>query len=272
MSAISRRELLAKVGVAGLAAAVIPKTSAEDAPTLCIPTGDQSVVLAQETTHSEHENLKSDRPEGSEPSESNYVFFNREEAQFIEAAVARLIPTDQHAGAIEAGVPNYLDKQLGGAWGAGERLYTSGPWEPTRPGLGYQLPLKPGELFHTAIKAINTELNKSGRAFWEMSPDQQDEYLHKLEAGGVDLNGVPSEAFFEQLLGMTIEGFFSDPVYGGNKDMVGWKMIGFPGAYATYYELIDKHGIKFEREPVSLGQSHGLFMPNPNIPAMSPHE
>lgn len=266
MSAISRRELLAKVGVAGLAAAVTPKTSAEETA------HSAETICRGLAARSEQENGNSDPREGSESGENNYQFFNREEAQFIEAAVARLIPTDQHAGAIEAGVPSYLDKQLGGAWGAGERLYTSGPWEPTRPGLGYQLPLKPGELFHTAIKAINAELNKSGRPFWEMSPDQQDEYLHKLEADGVDLNGIPSEVFFDQLRGMTIEGFFSDPVYGGNKDMVAWKMIGFPGAYATYYDLIDQHGIKFEREPTSLGQSHGHFIPDPNIPAESPHQ
>jgi gluconate 2-dehydrogenase gamma chain len=183
-----------------------------------------------------------------------------------------LIPIDESPGAIEAGVPNYLDKQLSGAWGAGERLYMSGPWEPTRPGLGYQLPLTPGELFHTGIKAINAELNKSGRPFREMSAERQDEYLHKLEAGGIDLNGVPSEIFFSQLWGMTVEGFFSDPVYGGNKDMVGWKMIGFPGAYASYHDLIDKHGIKLERAPVSLGQKGGDFLPDANIPAASPHQ
>jgi len=254
MSILSRRELLTKVGLAGLAAAITPKTGAE------------------ETTHSEHEPDKNERPETSEPSETHYFFFNREEAQFIEAAVARLIPPDEHPGAIEAGVPNYLDKQLGGAWGAGERLYMRGPWEPTRPGLGYQLPLTPGELFHTAIKAINADLAKSGRHFWEMSTEQQDEYLHKLEDGSIDLNGVPSDIFFSQLWGMTVEGFFSDPVYGGNKNMVGWKMIGFPGAYASYYDLIDQHGVKLEREPVSLGQSSGHFMPDPNIPAESPHQ
>jgi gluconate 2-dehydrogenase gamma chain len=259
MSKISRRELLA--GLAGLAIASNPQARAANA------------------IHSEHEsrNKEATGASGSaepepEQGEIQYVFFNREEAQFIEAAVARLIPIDEHPGAIEAGVPNYLDKQLGGAWGAGERLYMSGPWEPTRPGLGYQLPLTPGELFHTAIKAINSELAKSGQPFWEMSPEKQDEYLHKLEAGSIDLNGVPSDVFFSQLWGMTIEGFFSDPVYGGNKNMVGWKMIGFPGAYASYYDLIDKHGIKFEREPMSLGQSGGHFMPDPNIPAESPHQ
>ncbi len=131
--------------------------------------------------------------------------------------------------------------------GAGERLYSGGPWQPTRPGLGYQLPLTPGDLFHTAVKAINAELTKSGQPFWEMSPEQQDDYLNKLEAGGIDLNGVPSDIFFGQLWGMTIEGFFCDPVYGGNKDMVAWKLIGFPGAYASYYDLIDQHGIWLQR-------------------------
>src|ERR1700745_166821 len=224
MSDISRRELLANVGLAGLAAVVNPKVGSE-----CVPPDPQPTRLAA----SAPETQKSDRTKISEQGETNYAFFNREEAQFVEAAVARLIPTDEYPGAIEAGVPNYLDKQLGGAWGAGERLYLSGPWQPTRPGLGYQLPLTPGELFHTAVKAINAELTKSGQPFWEMSPEQQDDYLHKLEAGGIDLDGVPSDTFFTQLWGMTIEGFFSDPVYGGNKDMVAWKLIGFPGAYAS---------------------------------------
>jgi gluconate 2-dehydrogenase gamma chain len=254
MSIISRRELLAKVGLAGLAATVNPE------------------ARAQETAPKDHEHNTGEPAATPEQGESKYLFFNREEAQFIEAAVARLIPTDENPGGIEAGVPNYLDKQLGGAWGAGERLYLSGPWQPTRPGLGYQLPLTPGELFHTAVKAINAELAKSGQPFWEMSPEQQDDYLHKLEAAGIDLNGVPSDIFFSQLWGMTIEGFFCDPVYGGNKDMVAWKLIGFPGAYASYYDLIDQHGINFHRDPTSLGQSGGHFMADPNIPASSPHQ
>ena len=92
-----------------------------------------------------------------------YLFFNREEAAFIEAAVARLIPRDDKwGGALEAGVPNFLDKQLGGAWGAGERLYRSGPWQPGTPSQGYQLPFTPAELFRTALTAINRELADAG--------------------------------------------------------------------------------------------------------------
>jgi gluconate 2-dehydrogenase gamma chain len=203
---------------------------------------------------------------------STYLFFNMEESAFIEAAVARLIPADEEwPGAREANVPNYMDKQLSGAWGAGERLYRGGPWQPGTPSQGYQLPFTPAELFHTALAAINKELASAGTPFATMSADQQDAYLKTLEAGGQGLNGVPSEVFFAHLWELTLEGFFSDPVYGGNRDMVSWRMIGFPGAYASYYDLVDKHGIKIDRPPMSLAEdAYGHIHMNPNIPAYSP--
>src|ERR1700720_3814418 len=139
-----------------------------------------------------------------------YLFFNNEELAFIEAAVERLIPKDeQWAGALEAGVPNYIDKQLGGAWGAGERLYRSGPWQAGTPSQGYQLPYTPAELFRTALAAINQELSQT--PFAQMSPDQQDKYLKSLEGGGKDLGGVPGDVFFAHLWECTLEGFFRDP-------------------------------------------------------------
>ncbi|MBV8400581.1 MAG: gluconate 2-dehydrogenase subunit 3 family protein [Acetobacteraceae bacterium] len=210
--------------------------------------------------------------DAAEPAPTIYLFFNPEEAAFVEAAVARLIPRDeQWGGALEAGVPNFIDKQLAGAWGAGERLYRSGPWRPGTPSQGYQLPFTPAELFRTALAAINKELAKASTSFAKMSADQQDDYLRGLEAGGKDLNGVPSKVFFGALVESTVEGFFSDPVYGGNRDMVAWRMIGFPGAYASYYDLVDQHGIKIDRPPMSLAQdAHGHVHPNPNIPAYSP--
>jgi gluconate 2-dehydrogenase gamma chain len=86
--------------------------------------------------------------------------------------------------------------------------------------------------------------------------------------GGKDLDGVPSEIFFQMLLQMTVEGYFADPVYGGNKDMLAWKMVGFPGAYADYYDLVDKHGVKLEREPMSIGSDRkGHVHVHPEIPA-----
>ena len=202
---------------------------------------------------------------------TTYLFLNSDEASFVEAAVARLIPEDQWPGALKAGVPNYIDKQLAGAWGVGERLYRSGPWRPGTPSQGYQLPFTPAELFRNSIDAINKELAQAGTPFSTMSSEQQDAYLVRLEIGGKDLGGVPSNVFFEHLLECTIEGFFSDPVYGGNRDMVAWRMIGFPGAYASYYDLVDQHGIKIDRPPMSLAESaNGHIHLNPGIPAHSP--
>jgi gluconate 2-dehydrogenase gamma chain len=158
---------------------------------------------------------------------------------------------------------------LAGAWGAGERLYRSGPWQPGTASQGYQLPFPPAELFRTALAAINKELSRT--PFAKMSPADQDSYLKKLEAGGHDLGGVPADVFFAHLWESTLEGFFSDPVYGGNCGMVSWRMIGFPGAYASYYDLIDKHGIKLDRAPMSLAEdAHGHVHENPGIPAYSP--
>jgi gluconate 2-dehydrogenase gamma chain len=184
----------------------------------------------------------------AQPKPAAYVFFSGEEAAFIEPAVARLIPRDELGpGALEAGVPVFIDRQLGGAWGAGERLYRSGPWGEGTPSQGYQLPFTPAELFRAALRAVD-------RAFPKMPPQKQDAYLDALQKEKRDLGGVPSNVFFDTLLAVTIEGFFGDPVYGGNRDMAGWKLIGFPGAYANYYELVDQHGFKFTAPPMSLGQ------------------
>jgi gluconate 2-dehydrogenase gamma chain len=91
------------------------------------------------------------------PDKTIYQFFNAAEAQFIEAACERLIPADESGpGALGTGVPNYIDKQLGGAWGAGERLYRSGPWQPGTPTQGYQLPFTPAELFRKRAEDFPT--------------------------------------------------------------------------------------------------------------------
>src|SRR5208337_3840775 len=119
---------------------------------------------------------------------------------FIECAVARLIPKDdQWPGALNAGVPNYIDKQLAGAWGAGERLYRSGPWRPGTPSQGYQLPFTPAELFRTALEAIDRELSQAGTSFARMSAERQDAYLRHLETEEKDLGGVPSSVFVAHL-------------------------------------------------------------------------
>jgi gluconate 2-dehydrogenase gamma chain len=259
MSDVSRRTLIKATGAVGasmLPAALPAAAVAQEQVAPSPSTVDRSVAVGATQT----------------ATQTTYLFLNDEEAAFIKAAVARLIPADpQWPGGVEAGVPNYIDKQLGGAWGAGERLYRSGPWHPGTPSQGYQLPFTPAELFRTAIAAINKELSQAGTPFAQMSAERQDTYLASLEAAGKDLGGVPSDVFFSHLWDCTVEGFFSDPVYGGNRNMVAWRMIGFPGAYASYYELVDQHGIKIDRAPMSLAEdAHGHVHVDPGIHARLP--
>ncbi|MEP7043930.1 MAG: gluconate 2-dehydrogenase subunit 3 family protein [Dokdonella sp.] len=244
MSDFSRRTFVKSLG----AAAMLPAAIAAPALTVAASAGAATATAAPDTPF--------------------YLFFNAEEVAFMEAACERLIPADENGpGALQAWVPNYFDKQLGGGWGAGERLYRSGPWQEGTPTQGYQLPFTPAELFRTAIRAINAEFSAQDKAFNALDADAQDAYLKTLQAGGKDLGGVPAGVFFELLLKMTVEGYFADPVYGGNKDMLAWRMIGFPGAYANYYEAIDAHGVAFVREPMSLAEDgHGHMHPA-NIPA-----
>jgi gluconate 2-dehydrogenase gamma chain len=253
---VSRRTLIKATGALGAAMLPVGAASAQGS-------------AASVTAPSNHPTA----PHTPSPAQSTtYLFLNGEEAAFIEAAVARLIPADEQSpGGVEAGVPNYIDKQLGGAWGAGARLYRSGPWQSGTPSQGYQLPFTPAELFRTALAALNIELSQAGTPFAKMTADQQDAYLKDLQAGGKNLGGVPSDVFFAHLWQSTIEGLFSDPVYGGNRDMVAWRMIGFPGAYASYYDLVDRHGIEIDRPPMSLAEdAQGHVHMDAGIPARFP--
>lgn len=196
------------------------------------------------------------------PAEAPPRFLNESERRFLLAAVERLIPADEKwPGAAEAGVVNYIDLQMAGQWGKGELLYRHGPFRKGTPSQGYQLEYTPAELFRRSILAIDKHFSVQGKLFDQLSPAEKDAYLTRLEKGNIDLDGVPSNTFFDFLLKHTVEGFFSDPIYGGNKNKIAWKMIGFPGAYSDYYDLVDKHGVELRREPLSIGDganSHSM--------------
>jgi len=186
-----------------------------------------------------------------------YRFFTPEEAVFIESAVDRLIPPEPvWPGARSAGVPNYIDLQLSGPCGAGDRLFLGGPIKPGTPSQGYQLGLTPAQLYKTALGAIQEGFRINGVSFLNAPEEEQDEFLSRLEAGEADLGGVPSSVFFETLLANTIEGYFADPAYGGNRDMVGWRMVGFPGVYAAFLGVYTQHGLNYAREPLSMADAH----------------
>ena len=184
-----------------------------------------------------------------------YQFFTPEEAAFIEAATARLIPADDLGpGAREAGVPTFIDRQLAGSYGRAETWYMLGPWLPGEPTQGYQSRLTPAQMYRFALKALDDHLRQkpAGKRFAELSGEDQDATLSSMETGKIDLPGVSVTAFFEVLLQNTIEGFFADPLYGGNRDMAGWRMIGFPGARYDYRDFVAKHGQPFPLPPVGI--------------------
>jgi gluconate 2-dehydrogenase gamma chain len=187
-------------------------------------------------------------------------FFTEPEAQFMRAAVDRLIPPDPRwPGAADAGVVTYIDRQLASGYGEGAKMYLKGPWVPDAPAeQGYQLRYTPAELYRRAIAEIREVVRQrhNGQEFWDLDATPMDDILKGLETGDITLPSLPSPVFFESLLANTIEGWFADPAYGGNRDMVAWRLIGFPGAYAQYADLVEEHGIVYTRRPISIADSH----------------
>ena len=114
--------------------------------------------------------------------------------------------------------------------------------------------MTPAQMYRAAIKAIDAHCrsNFDKKTFAQLGPDDQDKVLSGLEDGKIKLDEIDATAFFKQFLLNTREGFFADPLYGGNKDMAAWKMIGFPGARYDYRDYVSKHGERFPLPPVSL--------------------
>ncbi|MFI4950917.1 MAG: gluconate 2-dehydrogenase subunit 3 family protein [Caulobacterales bacterium] len=187
---------------------------------------------------------------------ARYVFFSADEAAFIEAACARLIPSDATGpGAIEAGVPLFLDRQLAGDYGKGTRLYMQGPFGKSTGTQGYQSKFPPAGLHRAAIKAIGDHLSQNGGTpFQKLSTADQDAFLKSLEAGKVDLGAdVEAKAYFTLLLQNVMEGYFSDPIYGGNRGLSAWKMIGFSGARYDQRPYVLAYGKPYPLPPVGIG-------------------
>jgi gluconate 2-dehydrogenase gamma chain len=196
---------------------------------------------------------------GEQPAQaqSGYAphFFTRAEWDFINAAVGRLIPADESGpGGVESGVPEFLDRQLDSPYGYGAFAYMQGPFLTDLPAqLGYQLSYAPRELYRLGIAAADAQCRRlHGHSFFELEIPQQDDYLSQLERGAVQLTGPPAQVFFEQLLSNVREGYFADPIYGGNRHMGAWKMIGFPGARADFTDWINQPGKPYPYGPVSV--------------------
>ncbi len=182
-------------------------------------------------------------------------FFDEFQRRTIEAAMARIIPTDDEPGAREAGTIDFLDRYLSGI----DHVYA----KPDGDGF-VQLEGKRAEAWRQRIEVVRhkylegiEELNQRSRAefgddFADVAPDQQDAILAKMEGPVRDqerareeeqaiagfappepaLQQIAAEIdldFFPLLILHTRQGFLADPIYGGNRNRVGWDVIGFPG-------------------------------------------
>jgi gluconate 2-dehydrogenase gamma chain len=231
--AIPRRGFLKGAGAAGAAAATTLGGRTE-------PAQAQTAVAeaATESTVSEA-----------------YLTLTAIEAAFLSAAYDTFIPADKLSpSGTDCGLVIYMDRQLAGAWGGGARLYRSGPFLAGKPEHGYQLPLTPREYFAAGIKAANAWTRKTyGKDFDRLSPAERDTALKAMEAGKAEFADFNAKPFFDALYQSAMEGFFADPIYGGNRNKVSWRMVGYPGLPATYAnKALEYRGKKVVIEPQSI--------------------
>lgn len=184
-----------------------------------------------------------------------WVYFSAKEAATVEAFVDRLIPRDPETpGGKDAGCAVFIDRQLAGPYGRFEGRYMSGPFQKGTKEQGPQSAIAPAQHYRVALAALDTACRGKfgGKAFVDLSDEQKDETIKGLEDGSLKLEGTDGKEFFDLIIEDTQNGFLADPIYGGNKDMVSWKMIGFPGTHYDYREWIDRHNQRVTLPLVSI--------------------
>lgn len=160
---------------------------------------------------------------------SHGAFFNHEQAAAVAAFAERIMPgAPGKPGATEANVLNYIDLALAGAYADQQHFYRRG------------------------LVALDAYCGSAYEApFANLDPAQQDAVITALEDGSAEGFEWPSaQAFFQTLRTHTMEGMFADPVYGGNKDFAGWRLVGFPGAQFTYTPAEVQSIEPFGRAPI----------------------
>lgn len=203
--------------------------------------------------------------------------FTAHEARTVEALTARILPgTPDDPGAREAGVVTYIDNMLAFREGFTDKTYREPPFadiyegEPPAPDpsfqriwvaadeierYGMQSLLSPREVYRLGILAVDQYARATfGNPFVQLGEIDQDSIIEDLvEDAATGFTEFAPSSFFQVLRRHTAEGMFSDPAYGGNRGLVGWQLIGFPGAQRAYTEA-DIHDETPQRPPQSLAQ------------------
>ena len=173
------------------------------------------------------------------------TFLFLDEADTLDALVARIVPGgDGDPGAREMGVVTYIDRALSGAYARYQHAYRS------------------------AIRALNAHaLATGGATFPALAADAQDTIIARLEAGDVDgIDAAGGRDLFMMVWAHTIEGMLADPVYGGNRDAAGWRLIGFPGAHYGYSADEMQYGKDLTTKPmVTLVEVQALARERPDL-------
>jgi gluconate 2-dehydrogenase gamma chain len=184
-----------------------------------------------------------------------WVFFTGDEGRALEALADRIIPPDSETpGGKDAGCAVFVDRQLAGPYGRREGLYLRPPFLKGAKNQGDQSETGPAQQYREGLAALDKacKAQLGGKTFGELSDADKDNVLTGLESGEFNLDGVDSKAFFALVIKDVREGFFADPIYGGNRDMVAWKMIGYPGARYNYLDWVNRHNERFPLPPVSI--------------------
>jgi gluconate 2-dehydrogenase gamma chain len=202
-----------------------------------------------------------DPPTAATP--SGWHYFSPQEAGVVEAFVDRLIPPDpQTPGGKDCGCAVFIDRQLAGPYGRAESMYMAGPFQPGTKQQGPQSPLTPAQEYRKALAVLDSACRSKfgGKSFAELTVEQKDEVIAGLEDGSLKLDGVDGKSFFTLILTDTRNGFLADPIYGGNRDLAAWKMIGFPGTHYDYRDWIDRHNQRVTLPTVGIS-NHSNWSP-----------
>lgn len=186
-------------------------------------------------------------------------YLSTADAETVAAMAERIFPADANGpGATDARVVDYIDGQLAGGFGRADRTYLNGPYlTPGDPFHGWQYPMTPREMYRLGLDALATYVSRQyrGQTFTSLSAKDQDAVLTAMAAGKIPMLPA-SDVFFALFQSNVLEGLFSDPAYGGNRNFVGWKWVRFPGdpmAYGdVYFEFIDKFNVIYNVSPAGL--------------------
>lgn len=202
---------------------------------------------AEANTNDNDENQETDNSQ-----EARMFFKRKDDFDVLSSATEVIFPEDDNGpGAIGLGVPYFIDRQLAGTWGINERMYMQGPFQEG------EIPLTKQEIFLQGVRKIEEESqDEFNSTFVELNEDQQIEILERFESDNVEMDYITSSQFFQILRQSTLEGAYADPLYGGNKNMEGWRMKEYPGAQLSYRHLMtEDHTVDSEYvviEPMSL--------------------